>query len=115
MVKIIYDIMILRHQSYKPVQKLWEFFERWASHGTSKWHASIKIVFFKKIHIPRSGKFEGWIGKSLNARDKSILYKAMPLHQSDGAMVGFGAAVCSLVVGSSTISGFSLFWGWLDS
>lgn len=42
-------------------------------------------------------------------------YKAMPLHQSDGAMVGFGAAAFSLVVGSSTISGFSLFWGWLNS
>lgn len=65
---------------------------------------------FLKIHIPSSGKFEGWIGKSLNARDKSILYKAMPLHQSDGAMVvGFGAAACSLVLGSSTISEFSLF------
>lgn len=65
---------------------------------------------FLKIHIPRSGKFEGWIGKSLNARDKSILYKAMPHHQSDGAMVvGIEAAACSLVVESSTISGFSLF------
>lgn len=42
-------------------------------------------------------------------------YKAMPLHQSDGAMVGVEAAACSLVVGSSTISGFSLLWGWLDS
>lgn len=53
---------------------------------------------FLKIHIPSNGKFEGWIGKSLNARDKSILYKAMPLHQSDGAMVGIGVA-CSLLIG----------------
>lgn len=33
---------------------------------------------FLKIHIPRSGKFEGWIGKSLNARDKSILQSNAP-------------------------------------
>lgn len=78
MVKIIDDIMILRLLSYKPMQKLWEFFERWARHGTSKWHASIKIVIFFNIHIPSSGKFEGWIGKSLNARDKSILQSNAP-------------------------------------
>lgn len=34
-------------------------------------------IFFN-IHIPSSGKFEGWIGKSLNARDKSILQSNAP-------------------------------------